>query len=383
MIRALVALTYLGFIYGLLGLAPTTATAQSQSSSIRDSIPQSRLQERSWFGNWSLGLATGHLRDEFNQDTFVRSRLQLSIERTYFSRLQLKIQPSLQAHTGHLQNESDAEANRGSVFIREGSANLLWNQEFLDSARPALSLGAIDQSRLHSPLLLDALPFPTLSADLKYLTLQQSVVTSGALTTQTKEFEKTPLFSAAGLQHQFRSGRIKAGGRLQYFAFQDLPQSIATRSGLLGNSTRSVNNVDSDFIYAYRGYSADVNLNLRVTPRTSVELQALAIQNTVAPQGLNGAYSLKAGVGQIFQRVWKVTPSYEFFRVEPDATVASLTSSIYNTNRVGYRAGAEVEHRRYFKMGFFAGQRESIFESPSQRREGFFELRLETKNEPI
>jgi hypothetical protein len=112
------------------------------------------------------------------------------------------------------------------------------------------------------------------------------------------------------------------------------------------------------------------------------EIEANGVKNAGAPSEMSQGYTVFTKADLWFGAV-KWSPSFEYFNVQPDASVAYYSSPIYQTNRVGYETGLSLQYKKIFRFSMSGGERDVLFESTSQSRERFFSLSLETLDAPL
>jgi hypothetical protein len=347
------------------------------------------VSKRSWGWNrgdlttsWALSLGASRYEDALaKQKTQTTFGLSMKFDYNLTSFLNLKINPRAQSANGHVQSDSATSGKTSSLEVGEASVNLH------DGSWIRFSVGALNQSDLFTSMLVDDLAFPAARLSLQVgkesetfggFFAQAAVPTSSSLTTNSKDYEKTPSFNSAGLQGQWKVQDFTLKSQASYFEYRDLPSGIATDSAPLGNTTIGGDlSPASEFSYEYRGAEAMLGLRYEFARRMAIELSGTAIRNDGAPSDLNQATRLRAALDWITGSV-KWTPKVETFRIEPDAVVAYYNSSKYETNRVGYATGLDLQYKRVFKVSFSGGERDVVFESASQSRERFIALSLET-----
>lgn len=369
----------------LLAAGKISAAPQTQSSQSLSQIQGDGPSARKLKGSWNFTLANSQYQDEFNQKNMTTAEVGVNISYDLTSILRLRLDPRFSFETGYLQTENEGTSSQSYWTAKEASANLApW--EYLE-----ISAGALNQSALHTKIILDDIAFPAARLTLQNSSkenirfgfkAQTAIATSSSLATDTKEFEPTPTFNSAGLFVQGQWSRVRAGFRANYFQFNNLPSSLATVSGLLGNSVTATSNDISEFTYSYRGYEVAANTEV-LFGRFAYEIKGAMVKNTSVASNLSDGFRVENALAMKVHPEWKVGPSYEYFRIEPDAVVANYNAKSLTANRVGYRAGLAVEMLKIFKAGIKAGVRDVVFESPSQSREKTLDLELETLNVPF
>ena len=372
----------------ILLLGSQAHALMTDSMLITQPIPvgESEWSRKNLNASWAVSLDAKHADDEFaNQKTQSSVGLKFNFGYDLTSFLNMQVNPRVTSRNGYIQAADSASAPKASsIDINEASANL-HDKEWVQ-----LSLGALNQSEQFSSLLIDSdLAFPALRLAVNVgekaksyagLYAEAAVPTSSSLTTNSKDFEKTPSFTAAGLRGKLNSQGWTLKGRASYFEYRDLPTTVATDSTVLGNTPLNTpQSASNEFLYEYRGVEGGLSTRLDVNRNLGFEVEGSAVQNQAAPSGLNQAYSAKAKM-DLWTRQLKWTPSFEYFDLQPDSVVAYYNSDAYQTNRVGYLAGIALQYHKMFKVEFKGGERDVAFETATQSRERFFSLTLETLN---
>jgi hypothetical protein len=359
--------------------AETSTVSTSSKETLKSTTKD--LTSSDFDGSWHLYLLGLDSKDEFNQATLTLMRLDLTTNYSLVDWLKLNVSPSIKSTSGHSQTEKDAGTNTDSLVMRNASA------DFLLSKSSVFSAGALNQAQMHSSLLMSDRAFPALRVSIQPesskglhfgLFAQSAVPTSASLSTNTKDFEATPSFQSAGAQLNYQSSSLLWKNSLNGYEYRNLPTSVATESGLFGNTVYTTNSTDAAFVYNYRGIEASTELRVDWTPRLATVIAGTGIQNSAAPQGLNQGYLLTGAVDYMVSSKLTLTPMYKFFRVEPDATVAYYSDARFDANRVGYRLALQGSFSKRFAIRVGGGERDAIYQNALQSRERFYELGLET-----
>lgn len=359
-------------ICGAIGQAITNSTSTSKTSTPTTLTP-------ALAGNWRLLLLGQDLRDDFNQGSFFTLRADLNFTYKLSPWLILMTSPTFRSLSGHSQTDLGNENNTSNIFLRRASA------DFVLIDRTSLQVGLINQLEMHSPLLTDDRGFPAARLQVRSGTnfnwgayLESGIPTSSSMTTNTKEFEPTPTFAAGGAQLNYKSSLLKIKNQIGLYEFKNLPQSVATASGLLGNTVIQTNNTDSSFVYEYKVLEAIAEIELGLSPRFSLQGYLTGSKNSAAPSGLNQGLLAIIGIDYKWTSTFAINPFLQYFRIEPDAAVAIYADNRLNTNRIGYKTGSKFEFAQKFNLLFAAGERGLVFDSATQSKERFYELGLET-----
>jgi hypothetical protein len=337
-------------------------------------------------GSWSISLGAKRFEDDFNQKATSDFSMGADLRYQPLELIQFRVLPAFHSSTGYTQTEDESSGSSGKLLIREASANI--TSRMLGQSMIRLSLGALNQEALHSALLFsEDLSFPaarlSLSTDPQAVFVgglhsEAAIVTASSLSTQTQNFEKTPTFQSHLLFLKLQKTVMEAQLLGGVFEFENLPMSVATKSGLFGNTTDSTTALDSVFRYAYKGSLASGNFKANFSRTFASGIKTAWVQNREAPQSQNQGSVVEAYADLDLSRNFQISPFYDYFRVESDATVASFNNEGLNTNRVGYSAGFRMSLQKMVKLTLSGGERDVLLLSPTQARERTWNLRLET-----
>jgi hypothetical protein len=296
------------------------------------------------------------------------------------------LSPVLYSVSGHSQSDTSGGSNNNPIVVHTAKINYSPLDKF------AVSGGILNPTDNHSTLLMEERGLPGLRIQygipeqkgFQFLGYAESdIVTSQSLTTNTRDKEATPTLQSLGIGIRSNSNTLTVSLLGSAYSFKDLPNSIATESGLFGNSVRSINSTESQFIYEYSGFEAIFELKYQFTNRFTPAVRAVYITNENAPSGLKNGYLIHSEVEAAVSSKFSIIPIYEYFRIEPDAVVSSLSNSRLDSNRVGYHYVLMAEFSHQFRIFAGAGERDTIYSSPTQSRETLYELGMETLNAPF
>jgi hypothetical protein len=355
---------------------------QTQLSETSKSQTKSKIE-----GNWSLTLSQRQFQDPFNQRQITEFDLLADLKYYPLEMFYFDLAPVFSYTNGFVQTQKEQSASVTEWGVSEASFNgeTKWVKG---------SLGAINQAPNHpSVLLSEYQTFPAAQADVHTHSdgrwvfgsvAETAIPTTSSLSTQTQEFEKTPSYSSGSMylktQKMLVEMELRAGG----FRFENLPMSVASKSALLGNTADSTDNgINSKFVYNYEGAFAEFKPKLILSRKWAVGSSIEWVQNSQAPERFNQGLYSKIFTDLQLGRNLQWTPFYEYFRIEPDATVALYNGVDLNTNRVGYRAGLSLEYKKTLRVTLSGGERDAIFTSPTQQREKTLTFKLETLDVPI
>lgn len=372
-----------GLSYAQPGPAKS-GNAQSLNTLTGQKINEENLAEKNkkFNGTWRLRLQGTRGEDPFNQRSTVDFAVLANLNYQPTDLLGFNLSPSFKYLNGFAQTQNRTDTNESKVLVRNASADLKVGGVF------EASVGALDQEKMHHPILLDEVAFPAARIgaytsdqnDYQVGALAESAIaTSSSLSTQTKEAEKTPTFNSAGIFGKAESTYVDANLSVMMWQFENLPMSLATQSSFAGNTGTPVGGTtDKIFTYQYKGIEAFGKLKFKFNNRIALGLNAAFVRNDQAPSELNQGTWARGFVEYYVNRTWMVTPAYEFFRIEPDAAVAAYNSDLHYTNTVGYRAGLGVEYRKTVRVSIHGGEKDVLYITPTQQRERFWNLKLET-----
>lgn len=368
-----------------LSLLATKSFAQEGTLTAEMPAESRSLQERNSAleYDWKAGLSGQNSNGESGQSKLIDFRVAFKVNYKLNSSLSMDASPILKFQSGTQQTLNAADTADNRILLGQAALH------YSPFSALSLSAGALNQGYFHSSLMVDEIPFPAARVEIGKregfsrfsLIAETAIPTSSSLSTNTNEMEATPSLNSAALRFALESSRHQywrttAG----YFAYSQLPSSVAAQSYLLGNSVQKISDTEGSFLYRYQGLEA--KSEGRWAAFHGVDLFAAIdyLQNTKAPSGLNRAYQYFAGTEFFFKKSISWSLGAGYFHIEPDATVAYFSANRYfNTNRVGYYAESYLNfHKDSFRLGLRYTEAEVMFESPVQSRERSVLLRLET-----
>lgn len=357
----------------------------SSVSSLKPERPSQ--SERPYQAAWSLQLGGQFVRDTLaNQKTQTALGLNLSMNYRFTSLFSLIINPRVSFRNGHIQAATSSNGRENSLELVSAAAVVSDHNFFLASA------GALDLAEIHSTLLVDS-TFPAAkvqvsSGEKRPLSLQLTgviaVPSSATLTNNSQDYDKTPAFQSAAVRLRYMRPLFDGYLQLGQFRYRDLPLNVSTDSTFLGNTPLGPDNSpQTEFRYQFSGIEARLVAGIQLNSRWSYRLHSALVQNREAPSGLNQGYLLSNQVEYVLSGDWTLAPTFSYFRVEPDTSVANYNDPMTTTNRIGYATGMTFHYQRIFKVGALGGEREVVFQKTSQARERFVNLTLETFDVPF
>ncbi len=376
--RMTVFLISLGLAFLSLALS-ATAFAQNPSA-ILTTAPVPTRKSPEIDGRWRIQLSQKQFQDPMNQRQLTEFRLLTDLRYKPLKEIYFSLAPKFTYTNGFAQTLEGTNASKAEWGVREASIRG-------DLSYVHLGLGALDQSLSHPAVLLYDQTFPAallrlhtpLQENWVYaLEAESGIPTTSSLSTQAREFEKTPSYASGSVSVKARKMTVDLDLRAGLFQFQNLPMSVASKSALLGNTAVSSNGTDSEFLYEYQGAFADLNARAHLIKGFSIGAEIEFVKNDKAPDELNQGTWAKLYSDFAFTKDFEVSPFYSYFRVEPDAAVALYNSDLIGTNRTGYLGGMSATYKRVLRLTLSGGERDVIYNSPFQKREKILTLKLET-----
>lgn len=374
--RVLISIQFLfgGAVYAQQGTLSTSINTKTENSAV------SRYS-----GSLTTSLESSQVVDSVTRTNTSGLSLGADIKYQPVESLRIDLSPRFNYQTGFTQSDESADAQKSSLTVSNASA------VFTPIFYTQFEAGAVDQSRIHNKLLLDNSPFPAAVARLRSgkiadtgwsteLVTEYAIPTSSSLSSNTLELEKTPSFSSLGANAKFSGTILATTIGVHYFQFENIPSSVANKSGLAGNTVEATAGTNRIFSYQYAGLSAAVASKVRLSNRFLLDLSAEIVNNQKAPAAASQGY--RAGIKALIRLNTASTliPEYEFFRIAPDAFIAGFADSKYQTNRTGYRTGLGYSYKQMVKVAALVGERVPLFESATQTREKTLDLTLETSH---
>lgn len=369
----------------VLTLATTPVMANYVASyglqEVREKAPEAKL-EKAYKLSWSTKLSGGLVQDDLSNNRSQAGLIfRLGFDYQLTSIFSLELDPRFRFTNGYIQSATPSNGRENLVELQNAAAVLSDRNYF------SLSAGILDLENDHSSLLVEN-SFPALrtwlsTGDDSLVSLKLSALTavpsSASQTNNSSDLEKTPQFTSAGLGLKANSSSFTGLLQASYFQYRDLPLSISNDSVLIGNTGfTSTNTSQSEFQYEFEGLEARLEMTWQMSRSFKYTLKTAGLKNNKAPEKKNQAYLIDNIAEVQVSRNYALIPRFQFFRSESDATVANYNDSGITTNRIGYRGSLALQYQRLFKVGLGGGERAVLIESPSQDRERFIHLTLET-----
>lgn len=362
---------------------PMRSFAQNPSNS----SSQKNSENKSVQGTWNIRMGQLQEKDPYNQRNITDFRLGLNLYHSLIEYTFINFAPTFKFRSGYQQTQADSEPQQNELGVREASFNVGNTKEDSKDFGFLLSTGAIDQTNHTTRLLFYEQTFAAAKLNIHssgfFGEAEYAIPTSSSLSTQTKDFEKTPQYTSLILGFETNSNAFSGTYSLGTFAFENIPGKTATSSSLRGNTTRPTSGRDSEFKFEYAGYFLATKSEFAVFKNNYLGLRADYLANDRVDSNLGQAFDVRGHWKLIWNKTYTFTPFYQFFRVDSDATIAAYNWSLYNTNRQGYRSGLEVQFKQKLSVSASFGEKDAIIESPFIQRDNFFMLTLETSDVEI
>jgi hypothetical protein len=243
---------------------------------------------------------------------------------------------------------------RGGLALETGSSSALFTDEFrpdsklgLSDARlrwkvygpVSLTVGALDQQHLSSPLLVSSGTFPAALASLRFAPgawyvegIGQAAIPSGSgFTTKNTGKEATPLlYSQTALLGWRRNADYFGELRATHFDFRNLTRGMAQDSRFYGNTVTGIS-TSSSFVYRYEGYELGASGSLPLASKFALVGGGSFVRNSGAPASINTGRYAYAGFSLIGPG-FRLRPVGEWYENEEDSAPAFYSSSEFGHN---------------------------------------------------
>jgi|GEM_PF-2256323 len=286
-------------------------------------------------------------------------------------------------NTGRIQDRFILPNQSSNLLLREMVASYQPNENF------NFQLGSLDMDDLKNPFLFFRRSFPGFDASYSLEKKRWSLGLGGRYTIPTSfslEFdrnlsEELPTFAIGGIQgHVDISDSITAKAKVDYFQFDNLPTIAAYSSQFHGNQAVGGRG-SARFLYEYRGWAQNYNLNVKVDSKWSANLDLLSVDNLGAPENRSRSQALATSV--TFENdKFSLTPRASYFYMESDASPAFYSASyLGHANRVGmhYSLKANLKKWGMKVYGDFV-QGKLLSESINQNDLQYVEIGVEVPN---
>jgi hypothetical protein len=248
----------------------------------------------------------------------------------------------------------------GGVQLEAGAARARWSTDFqprqIQRLREAvvhwtplaeiqILAGAVDQTTWESPLLLQRQSFPALVQRLEkkfgsfsfLLHAQQAVpVDTSSLQPWGNWPQGMPGFYMERLGVAFEpSEDFRVALTASHFLYENLSGPNAFQAQFLGNTVSGID-ANTRFVYGFTGFEWAGSVSGR-TGRLHSSARASLLKNAAAPHDKSTGWRLSGSVGWDLSATLRLSPQFEWFRVDSDTAPAFYTDRIFgHTNRAGF-----------------------------------------------
>ena len=367
-----------------------TKTKRSKPSSSRMWLHDPEIQEKrnkvigsqsntfeSW---WKIDLEGFLSKDDLDYTQVIRTKINTKIITQFMDSFFAKAEFELFTSSGSIQK----------IYQRIGESNGISQREILLLWKATnwltIQLGAVNQGFLRSPLLLGDIPFPSLVENIELfkgeqhslsLSLQEAIPTtfSDKHSLRVQSLAKTPLLLTSSFFWNYDPKSFyKVTLNSTIFHYNPLPSDIALASKFYGNT---VVHQPSIFKYRYTGIYIGLEPSFQIFPKLGVKLKAHYIhniKNTASNYNRGELYSLQIPF-DITENI-RITPVFEYFRNQPDSSVAYYNSERYgHSNRTGFVGEVILNfYNRNIELGFRHLRSSAFKESGSLKKEQVYYL---------
>ena len=357
---------------------------ENQNSSKTNLPAQPQTQAKSDYSlKWQFEMDGIEAKDDLNshKSEFLTG-FRMSFDKQLNSWIAVNITPELVAQTGYLQAPDVENPQSSRIDIINASLDIMPIQY------TKASVGSLSErnEELHGPLMFKDLSFPAgrlvlqtnPKSSFKLFAYGESAIpTSSSINNNSNDLNTVPSLNTAGVGLDLgkKNDSFSAHARVGYYQFADLPYSIMTASALLGNTGTQTSGSDYTLTHKYSGLEALVSGRLNIY-KFYGDIFAEGLKNNEAPSGYNQGWMAVGGVGYNFTKNFAVEPFYEFFYIEPDATVAAYNDSWINTNQNGSLVGLEFVVSKVYHLQVAYEDRLPVYVNPSQPAEQIGILRI-------
>lgn len=369
----------------LILILSSVSLAQGQSSTslkkeVQDAKPAAA--EKKFSAEWRLRMSGEDYHDEQSQSKIFALKTDLKAKYQLHPTLLIDLQPSLRLQSGTTQSVDGADKPENKISLTQ--AALVYRP--LSITR--ISAGALNQTYLHTDLLVDEIAFPAARAELlltrgtvlSALVLETAIPTSTSLSTNTRELEPTPALNSVALKMNLQSAKnlyLKMTGG--YFIFNNLPSAVAQSSRLLGNEVEAVSDAQYAFTHTFEGYEAKAEFKAPITAWLNIAGEAQYITNTKAPSELASGSIYGLGAEIYFNKGLSLDIRGGVFSIAPEAAVSYFNANRSETNRNGYFAKTFLDFEKQgFRVGVEYQESDVMFINSVQSKDQKVFLKLET-----
>ncbi|GEM_PF-4301554 len=332
-------------IYLVMAVGSTAVMAATDSASTATSLSESSKSSPAKF-DFSYQLVGESLdQGEGGEKSVFGVELLGKYKQSFGRPLKVIVEAGARLESGREELVTADEDQFNQIFLKHAGLH------YKPFSWARLRAGALNQSFIDMPLLVESRAFPALQQKFIYsgtsfkvgLTLQQAVPTSRSLSTKIVEDEDTPYFVSETLETKVKLGdRFSAGLKGTYFAFYQLPSVVAEQSGRHGNVVDEISVNQSYFRDPFQGYTVTLKGEYYRPGRNAV-ISYSYLENSYSETedntGFLAALDFPIAIGKS-----DVILRFEQFNLGATASPAYYNSYIYgHNNRQGYAAGLAMD----------------------------------------
>jgi hypothetical protein len=276
------------------------------------------------------------------QSRIAGTEIEARFEHTFSEALTSRLSGGFQLETGAARARW-AEDFRPRQIARLREAQLL----FSPLQRLVFTLGAVDQLRWKSPLLLQRQSFPSLVEAFAFQTgsWQFGLEAEQAVANDTSSLQPfgnwavgMPAFYLERLSAEYAPhDRFSLGGFVSHFAFDNLSGPSAFQAQFNGNSVTGIG-PGTLYQFGFQGFETGFALKALVG-RLRSEIGGALLTNTLAPENRNTGWRVYAKAAWRVSPSLSLTPEVELFRAESDLAPAFYNDRVFgHGNRRGFGA---------------------------------------------
>jgi hypothetical protein len=275
-----------------------------------------------------------------NQSRLAGTEIEATLTHSLSPQMQVRVAGGLQLETGASRARFQADFQPRQVQrLRE--AQLVWSP----AQELRLIVGAVDQMRWQSPLLLQRQSFPALveTWDKKWGSFSLSLQAQQAVPADTSSLQPwgnwpsgMPGFYLERLTLGYSpSETLAVALSASHFLFENLSGPTAYQAQFLGNTVQG-QDASSTYVYGFSGFEWAARVQGR-WGRLHPLAKASLIQNAAAPRDKSIGWRFSGEVGWDASTTLRLTPQFEWFRVDSDTAPAFYNDRAFgHANRAGF-----------------------------------------------
>lgn len=304
----------------------------------------------------SLWVKVGFLGDFYNDSYNSNQRSGLSVqflgEYRFYDHLSANVDVGVLAETGNAQivYNNDFQTKQG-LGLAEAALN------YHPIAPLNLRVGAFDQGKFENSMLFTrGISFPGLQQNLQFafdsewklsFYSEEAIPSSTQLTPVPTQNNGTPTFFLGGAKVQWGDpDRSTWSSALHgsYFAFSNLPDSVAQDSRFRGNTVLGLGGQAAAFYYDFQGFEGSFSFKYRTEFGLSPFVKLSAIENTQAPSGHDIGRIFTGGSELNLSDKLTLIPSFDLFQIDSDVAPSFYNDSGYgHTNYQGFAIQTTIQ----------------------------------------